>query len=465
MIKKRVSISERPAAERIHDFDEVNLGYTEAEAIKEAERCLQCPNAPCVEGCPVLVDIPRFISKIKEKDYVGALRIIKKTNSLPAITGRVCPQEKQCEAKCSMGKIGEAINISKLERFVADWVFDKGENEEIPEINCNDQKVAIIGSGPAGLTCAAELAKRGYNVTIFEALHKLGGVLVYGIPEFRLPKKIIDRELQYLKKLGVNIETSVLIGRTITFDELKEKFDAIFVGTGAGTPKLPSWPGINLNGIYSANEFLTRINLMRAYKFPESDTPIKVGEKVAIIGGGNTAIDAARSALRIGAKHVWILYRRTRNESPAREEEIEHAEEEGILFMWCICPVRFIGDEKNNLKAIELAKIKLGEPDETGRCTPIITDERLTLEFDTAVIAVGQTPNKTFIQSVPIKVDERGRIVVDENLATSVEGVFAGGDAIRGEATVILAMGDGRKAAESIDKYLQTKREKSLKYV
>ncbi|MFA4662001.1 NADPH-dependent glutamate synthase, partial [Pyrococcus kukulkanii] len=318
------------------------------------------------------------------------------------------------------------------------------------------KKVAVIGAGPAGLTCAAELAKMGYEVTIFEALHKPGGVLAYGIPEFRLPKEIVERELAKLKELGVKIETNVLVGKTITFEELRGEFDAIFIGTGAGTPKIFPWPGVNLNGIYSANEFLTRVNLMKAYEFPEYDTPIKVGKKVAVIGGGNTAMDAARSALRLGAE-VWILYRRTRKEMTAREEEIKHAEEEGVKFMFLVSPKRFIGDENGNLKAIELEKMKLGEPDESGRRRPIPTGETIIMEFDTAIIAIGQTPNKIFYQSVPgLKVDKWGRIVVDENLMTSIPGVFAGGDAIRGEATVILAMGDGRKAAKAIHEYLSS---------
>ncbi|AMM53585.1 NADPH-dependent glutamate synthase [Pyrococcus kukulkanii] len=469
LIKERVPTPERPPEERVKDFKEVNLGYTWELALKEAERCLQCPKdyAPCIKGCPVNIDIPGFIGALRkyrddpDKAVREALRVIWACNSLPAITGRVCPQEEQCEGVCVVGKVGDPINIGKLERFVADYAREHGIEEEllreqVGEIKRNGKKVAVIGAGPAGLTCAAELAKMGYEVTIFEALHKPGGVLIYGIPEFRLPKEIVERELAKLKELGVKIETNVLVGKTITFEELRGEFDAIFIGTGAGTPKIFPWPGVNLNGIYSANEFLTRVNLMKAYEFPEYDTPIKVGKRVAVIGGGNTAMDAARSALRLGAE-VWILYRRTRKEMTAREEEIKHAEEEGVKFMFLVSPKRFIGDENGNLKAIELEKMKLGEPDESGRRRPIPTGETIIMEFDTAIIAIGQTPNKIFYQSVPgLKVDKWGRIVVDENLMTSIPGVFAGGDAIRGEATVILAMGDGRKAAKAIHEYLSS---------
>ncbi|MFA4640505.1 NADPH-dependent glutamate synthase [Pyrococcus kukulkanii] len=469
LIKERVPTPERPPGERVRDFKEVNLGYTWELALKEAERCLQCPKdyAPCIKGCPVNIDIPGFIGALRkyrddpDRAVREALKIIWACNSLPAITGRVCPQEEQCEGVCVVGKVGDPINIGKLERFVADYAREHGIEEkllreQVGEIKRNGKKVAVIGAGPAGLTCAAELAKMGYEVTIFEALHKPGGVLIYGIPEFRLPKEIVERELAKLKELGVKIETNVLVGKTITFEELRGEFDAIFIGTGAGTPKIFPWPGVNLNGIYSANEFLTRVNLMKAYEFPEYDTPIKVGKKVAVIGGGNTAMDAARSALRLGAE-VWILYRRTRKEMTAREEEIKHAEEEGVKFMFLVSPKRFIGDENGNLKAIELEKMKLGEPDESGRRRPIPTGETIIMEFDTAIIAIGQTPNKIFYQSVPgLKVDKWGRIVVDENLMSSIPGVFAGGDAIRGEATVILAMGDGRKAAKAIHEYLSS---------
>lgn len=467
IIKERVPTPERPPEERVKDFREVNLGYTFKLAVKEAERCLNCPidYAPCVRGCPVGIRIPEFISKLvqycddPDRAVREALSVIWACNSLPAITGRVCPQEEQCEMNCVMGRVGDKINIGKLERFVADYSRGKGIDIQLLEdgaggIKKNGRKVAIVGAGPAGLTCAAELAKLGYEVTIFEALHKPGGVLIYGIPEFRLPKVIVERELENLRRLGVRIETNVLVGKTVTFEELREEYDAIFIGTGAGTPRIYPWPGVNLNGVYSANEFLTRVNLMKAYEFPEYDTPIKIRENVAVIGAGNTAMDAARSALRLGAK-VWILYRRTRAEMSAREEEIYHAEEEGVNLMFLVSPKRFIGDENGNLKAIELEKMELGEPDESGRRRPVPTGETITMEFDTAIIAIGQTPNRTFLETVPeLEVDEKGRIKVDENLMSSVPGVFAGGDAIRGEATVILAMGDGKKAAKAIHEYL-----------
>jgi len=467
LIKERVPTPERPPEERVKDFKEVNLRYTFELAVKEAGRCLQCPAeyAPCIKGCPVHINIPGFIGALRrykddpDEAVKEALRIIWACNSLPAITGRVCPQEEQCESGCVVGKVGDPVNIGKLERFVADYAREKGIDEELLRENAgrvkrNGKRVAVIGSGPAGLTCAAELAKIGYDVTVFEALHEPGGVLIYGIPEFRLPKEVVRRELENLKKLGVRVETNTLVGKTITCEEILEGFDAVFVGTGAGTPRIYPWPGVNLNGIYTANEFLTRVNLLKAYRFPEYDTPIKVGRRVAVIGGGNTAMDAARSALRLGAE-VWVLYRRTKSEMTAREEEIKHAEEEGVKFAFLVSPKRFIGGETGNLGAIELERMELGEPDESGRRRPVPTGETFSMEFDTAIIAIGQVPNKTFHQSATnIRVDEKGRIVVDENLMTSVPGIFAGGDAIRGEATVILAMGDGRKAAKAIHEYL-----------
>ncbi|WP_297071245.1 NADPH-dependent glutamate synthase [Thermococcus sp.] len=467
LIKERILTRERAPEERAKDFGEVNLGYTFELAVREAERCLQCPveYAPCIKGCPVNIDIPGFIGKLREnrdtpeKAVRDALEVIWACNSLPALTGRVCPQEDQCEGVCVVGKVGDAVNIGKLERFVADYAREKGIDigllrENSRTIRKNGKKVAVIGSGPAGLTCAAELAKVGYDVTVFEALHKPGGVLIYGIPEFRLPKEVVKREIGNVKELGVRIETDVVVGRTVTFEELLREYDAVFIGTGAGTPRIYPWPGVNFNGVYSANEFLTRVNLMKAYRFPEYDTPVKVGKRVAVIGGGNVAMDAARSALRLGAE-VWVLYRRTRKEMTAREEEIRHAEEEGVNFMFLVSPKRFIGEENGNLKGIELEKMELGEPDESGRRRPVPTGETLVMEFDNAVIAIGQTPNRIFYRSVKgLEVDERGRILVDENLMTSIPGVFAGGDAIRGEATVILAMGDGRKAAKAIHDHL-----------
>ncbi|AFK21616.1 NADPH-dependent glutamate synthase [Pyrococcus sp. ST04] len=471
LIKERVPTPERPVEERVRDFGEVNLGYTWELALKEAERCLQCPKeyAPCIKGCPVHIDIPGFIAKLREhKDnpYLAvkeALRVIWACNSLPAITGRVCPQEDQCEGVCVVGKVGDPVNIGKLERFVADYARERGIDdellmEEVPKIQKNGKKVAVIGAGPAGLTCAAELAKMGYEVTIFEALHEPGGVLAYGIPEFRLPKEILRKELKKLQILGVEIKTDHIVGRTVTIPELLQEYDAVFIGTGAGTPKLLNIPGINLNGIYSANEFLTRINLMKAYKFPEYDTPIIVGKKVVVIGAGNTAMDAARSALRLGAE-VTIAYRRGEEDMTARIEEVQHAKEEGVKFMFFVNPVEFIGDEEGRVKAVKFEKMKpLEERDARGKRKIVGTGEYITVEADTVIIAIGQVPNKILWKTTPgLKVTEKGTIVVDENLMTSIPGVFAGGDAIRGEATVILAMGDGRKAAKAIHEYLTRK--------
>ena len=468
LIKERVPTPERPVEERIKDFDEVNLGYTWELALKEAERCLQCPveYAPCIKGCPVNINIPGFIKALREnkdnprKAVKEALRVIWACNSLPAITGRVCPQEDQCEGACVVGKVGDPVNIGKLERFVADYARQHGIDdellmEEIKNIKKNGKKVAVIGAGPAGLTCAAELAKMGYDVTIYEALHEPGGVLAYGIPEFRLPKEILRKELKKLSILGVKIKTDHIVGRTVTIPELLKEYDAIFIGTGAGTPKLLKIPGINLNGIYSANEFLTRINLMKAYKFPEYDTPIIVGKRVIVIGAGNTAMDAARSALRLGAE-VIIAYRRGEEDMTARIEEVQHAKEEGVKFMFFVNPVEFIGDENGRVKAVKFEKMKpLEERDSRGKRKIIGTGEYVTVETDTVVIAIGQTPNRIIWKTTPgLKVRENGTIVVDENLMTSIPGVFAGGDAIRGEATVILAMGDGRKAAKAIHEYL-----------
>jgi len=469
LIRERVPTPEQDPKKRIHNFDEVNLGYTFELARKEAERCLQCPPeyAPCIKGCPVNIDVPGFIAKLKEGDIRGALEVIWQCNSLPAITGRVCPQEDQCEGVCVMGKVGDPINIGKLERFVADYAREHGMDDELlmkipPKIERKEQKIAVVGAGPAGLTCAAELAKMGYDVTIFEALHKPGGVLIYGIPEFRLPKEIVRKELKKLELLGVKIKTDHIVGRTVTIPELMEEYDAIFIGTGAGTPKLPNIPGVNLNGIYSANEFLTRVNLMKAYKFPEYDTPVKVGKRTIVIGAGNTAMDAARTAKRLGAE-VWIAYRRGERDMTARIEEIEHAKEEGIKFMFFVSPVEFIGDEDGKVKAVKFVKMKaLEEKDEKGKRKVIPTSETITVEADTVIIAIGQVPNKIVWKTTPgLKITEKGTILVDENMMTSIQSVFAGGDAIRGEATVILAMGDGRKAAKAIHEYLQKKAKKS----
>jgi len=455
--KERIKVPEQDPRARIHNFNAVALGYTWELAMEEASRCLQCPYpSPCMKGCPVDVNIPGFIRKILEKDIKGALEIIHATNSLPGITGRVCPQERQCEMNCVMGKVGDKINIGKLERFVADEARRQGIYPSTPSVEKKGKKVAIVGSGPAGLTAAADLVKMGYDVTMYEALHEPGGVLIYGIPEFRLPKDIVRYEVKFLKMLGVKVITNVVIGKTFSLYELLNKYDAVFLGTGAGTPKLLNLPGVNLNGIYSANEFLTRINLMKAYKFPEYDTPIRKGKKLAVIGGGNVAIDAARCALRIGYEEVYIIYRRTREYMTAREEEIIHAEEEGVKFMFLVSPVEFLGDENGNVKVIRLIMNELGEPDSSGRRRPIpIPGTEFGLEVDAVVFAIGQKPNKVLYQEVPeLKTTEQGTIVVDEKYRTTLKGVFAGGDAVRGEATVVLAMGDGKKAAKAIDEYL-----------
>ena len=468
LILNRVPMKKRKPGERIKIFDEVALGYTEEEAIKEAERCLQCPKPLCVDGCPVNIDIPAFIKKIKEGDFIGAVRIIKEDNPLPAVCGRVCPQEEQCEQRCVVGIKGEPVAIGRLERFVADYEAKQGLSEK-PEIKeKKNKKVAIIGSGPAGLVCASELAKMGYDVTIFESLHEAGGVLIYGIPEFRLPKEIVKREVEYIKSLGVKLVTNFCVGRTRTIDELmnEDGFEAVFIGTGAGLPRFMHIPGENLLGIYSANEFLTRINLMKAYKFPEYDTPVKVGNRVAVIGGGNVAMDSARSALRAGAEKVMVLYRRTRKEMPARIEEIENAEEEGIEFHFLVTPVRYIGDENGWVKEVEVTKMKLGEPDESGRRRPIpIEGSEFTIPVDTVVVAIGQIPTPIIAKTTPgLEVHPRwGTLIANPKTgATTRPGIFAGGDVVTGAATVILAAGAGKTAAKYIDYYLQNKDKKGI---
>ncbi len=468
LILNRVPMKKREPGERIKIFDEVALGYTEQEAIKEAERCLQCPKPLCVDGCPVNIDIPAFIKKIKEGDFIGAVRIIKEDNPLPAVCGRVCPQEEQCEQRCVVGIKGEPVAIGRLERFVADYEAKQGLSEK-PEIKeKKNKKVAIIGSGPAGLVCASELAKMGYDVTIFESLHEAGGVLIYGIPEFRLPKEIVKREVEYIKSLGVKLVTNFCVGRTRTIDELmnEDGFEAVFIGTGAGLPRFMHIPGENLLGIYSANEFLTRINLMKAYKFPEYDTPVKVGNRVAVIGGGNVAMDSARSALRAGAEKVMVLYRRTRKEMPARIEEIENAEEEGIEFHFLVTPVRYIGDENGWVKEVEVTKMKLGEPDESGRRRPIpIEGSEFTISVDTVFVAIGQIPTPIIAKTTPgLEVHPRwGTLIANQKTgATTRPGIFAGGDVVTGAATVILAAGAGKAAAKYIDYYLQNKDKKGI---
>ncbi|MGQ9631687.1 MAG: NADPH-dependent glutamate synthase [bacterium] len=461
MSKVRIGRQKMPEQDpevRRHNFNEVALGYTEELAIKEASRCIQCKNRPCVEGCPVEIDIPAFIKLIAEGDFQGAANKIKEANNLPAICGRVCPQETQCELVCTLGKKGEPVAIGRLERFVADW---EAEHSEIKVERPKElkEKVAVIGGGPAGLTCAADLARMGYDVTIFESLHGMGGVLLYGIPEFRLPKAILKRELDYVSKLGVKLQVNTVVGKTVTLDDLREEgFRAFFIGTGAGLPYFLGIPGENLTGVYSANEFLTRINLMRAYDFPNYDTPILVGRRVAVVGGGNVAMDSARSALRLGADEVKIVYRRSDAELPARREEIEHAKEEGIEFMFLTNPVAILGNK--SVEAMRCIKMQLGEPDASGRRRPIpIEGSEFEFPVDTVVIAIGQGPNPLLLSSIPeLKLNRAGNIVADESGQTSIEGVFAGGDIVTGAATVIEAMGAGKKAALGIDRYLSSKR-------
>ncbi|MEM3356409.1 MAG: NADPH-dependent glutamate synthase, partial [Candidatus Bathyarchaeia archaeon] len=446
---------------RRHNFNEVALGYTEEQAIEEASRCLQCPKPQCVPGCPVEVEIPAFIRLIREGKFDEAVKKIKEKNSLPAICGRVCPQEEQCQMNCVLGKAGDPVNIGRLERFVADWERQKGVTvpEKAPPTG---KKVAIIGAGPAGLTAAADLAKLGHEVVIFEALHLPGGVLVYGIPEFRLPKSMVQAEVDYIEKLGVELRLGYLIGRIHTIPELlkEEGFDAVFIGTGAGLPQFLGVPGENLGGIYSANEFLIRVNLMKSYAFPVYDTPIRIGKHVAVIGGGNVAMDSARSALRLGAEEVCIVYRRSREEMPARKEEIENAEEEGIICKFLANPTRFIGDEKGWVKQMECIRMELGPPDESGRRRPVpVKGSEFVMDVDTVIVAIGRTPNPIIQRTTEgLAVTKWGTILVDENGKTSLEGVYAGGDIVTGEATVISAMGAGKKAAKAIHQYLMNKK-------
>ena len=442
---------------RIRNFDEVPLGFTEQEAVEEAERCLQCKNAPCIEGCPVLIDIPRFIDHIANRRFAEAIAAIKEANSLPAVCGRVCPQETQCQEVCTLGKRFEPVGIGRLERFCADW---EAEHEACcpPVKDDTGYRVAVIGAGPAGLTAAGELRKMGHAVTVFELLHVAGGVLMYGIPEFRLPKDIVAREIDALCQMGVKVEVNKVVGQITTVDELLGgDFDAVFVGTGAGLPRFLRVPGESLNAVYSANEFLTRTNLMRAFRFPEYDTPIRVGRRVATFGGGNVAMDSARTALRLGAEESIIVYRRSEEELPARAEEVEHAKEEGIQFHLLTNPVRFLGED-GYLKAVECIRMELGEPDESGRRRPIPIDgSEFTMEIDTAVIAIGNGPHPLIPQTTEgLDLDRRGNIVADlETGETSKEGVFAGGDIVTGAATVIEAMGAGKRAAAAIDRYVR----------
>lgn len=456
--KEAVPMPKQDPKERGHNFNEVALGYTEEQAVAEAERCLQCEKAPCVEGCPVEIDIPALIQLIRERKFDEAIRKVKEKNSLPAICGRVCPQETQCQASCTMGKVGDPISVGRLERFVSDWERKRGY--EVPQQSASTGKrVAIVGAGPAGLTAAADLAKLGHEAVIFEALHKPGGVLIYGIPEFRLPKKIVEAEAEYIEKLGVEIKMNAMIGKLYTINELLEQFDAVFIGSGAGLPRFMRIPGENLCGVYSANEFLIRVNLMKAYDFPRAATPVFVGEKVAVIGGGNTAMDSARCALRLGAKEVKIVYRRSRQEMPVRAEEVENAEEEGIILEFLTNPTRFVGNERGWVKAMECIRMRLGEPDASGRRRPIpIEGSEFTTDVDTVIMAIGRTPNPIIQQTTEgLKVTKWGTIVADENGKTSIEGVYAGGDIVTGQATVISAMGAGKKAAKAIHQYLTKK--------
>jgi len=446
--------------DRINNFNEVALGLTEKEAVDEARKCLNCKKAACVDGCPVEIDIPAFVQYVANGEFEKALYKIREKNFLPAICGRVCPQEDQCEKMCILAKKGKAVSIGNLERFVADWEIANNRKPRVERPASRGMKVAVAGSGPAGLTCAGELAKMGYDVTIFESLHKAGGVLTYGIPEFRLPKKIVGLDLEYLKGFGVKIEGNFLTGKTKTLDELKtEGFKAFFLGIGAGLPYFLGVEGENLNGIYSANEFLTRTNLMKSYLFPEYDTPIKVGNTVGVIGAGNVAMDSARCALRLGAKEVYIIYRRTEREMPARIDEIGRAKEEGVRFELLTHPTKFSGDENGWVKEASLLRNKLGEPDSSTRRRPVpIPGSEFRMKLDTVVCAIGQGPNPLLPRTLPgLKLNDDGNIIVGKDHMTSIEGVFAGGDIVTGAATVISAMGAGKKAARAIDNYLKGK--------
>ena len=456
-LKKNEMPSQAPDV-RNKNFLEVTLGYTPEQAVDEAKRCLHCKNKPCVGGCPVKIYIPDFIAKVAEGDFEEAYKIISKSSALPAVCGRVCPQETQCESKCVRGIKGEPVAIGRLERFVADW-HNAHSTEKAEKPECNGHKIAVIGSGPSGLTCAGDLAKKGYDVTVFEALHTAGGVLVYGIPEFRLPKSIVQKEIEGLKELGVHFETNVVIGKTITIDELQEKygFEAVFIGSGAGLPMFMNIPGENYKGVYSANEFLTRINLMKAYE-EGSDTPIEHPKVAAVVGGGNVAMDAARCAKRLGAE-VYIIYRRGMEELPARREEVEHAMEEGIIFKLLTNPVEILGDENGNVRAVKCVEMELGEPDASGRRKPIVKPgSEFVIDVDCVIMSLGTSPNPLIKSTTSgLETTPKGCIVADEKGLTSRENVYAGGDAVTGAATVILAMGAGKTAAAAIDEKIQGK--------
>ena len=459
MNPKKLPMPEQPADVRNHNFEEVALGYTAEMAIEEAGRCLQCKNPHCVAGCPVNIHIPEFIAQVAKGDFAAAYEVISQTNALPSISGRVCPQESQCEAKCVRGIKGEPVAIGRLERFVADW-YREHVNAMPKKPAANGHRVAVVGSGPAGLTCASDLAKLGYAVTVYEAFHTAGGVLVYGIPEFRLPKAIVANEVEKLSALGVDVETDVVIGRTLSIDELFDMgYEAVFVGSGAGLPMFMGIPGESLSGVYSANEYLTRINLMKAYR-EGYDTPLKISGSAAIIGGGNVAMDAARCAKRMGAEHVYVLYRRDEEEMPARKEEVHHAKEEGIEFMLLTNPVKVLDDGSGRVGGLECVKMRLAAPDESGRRAPkVVEGSNFRLDVDTVVMSLGTSPNPLIRSTTPgLETNKKGCLLVnEETMETTREGVYAGGDAVTGAATVILAMGAGKKAAESMDKYLKAK--------
>ncbi len=453
--QKKVPIPEQEPAVRAHNFNEVTLGYTKEMAMEEASRCLNCKNMPCVSGCPVGVHIPEFIKKLTEGQFEEAYEIIHSTNGLPAVCGRVCPQERQCESKCVRGIKGEPVGIGRLERFTADTHMAL-DNTAVKKPVPNGHKVAVVGGGPAGLTCAGELARKGYAVTIFEALHMAGGVLMYGIPEFRLPKDIVQKEVENLKALGVNIMTNMVIGKVLSIDELMEDgYEAVFVGSGAGLPRFMGIEGEGLVGVCSANEYLTRINLMKGYK-DGYDTPVLESKAVAVVGGGNVAMDAARSALRMGAEHVYIVYRRSEAEMPARKEEVHHAKEEGVEFLNLNNPVKLLGDENGRVRAAVVQRMELGEPDASGRRSPVPVDgSEYELAVDTVIMAIGTSPNPLIRTTTEgLEANQRGCLVVNEDMLTTKEGVYAGGDAVTGAATVILAMGAGKAAAKSIDAYI-----------